>query len=213
MEFTSDTAGLVIAAVLAYLILSSIFKSRSTEGPDEIVANIHGWNWDPNEYAKNGAHSTLQDCEQSFTGDMDSIGCLFAYCDNLAWFGDKQELLSFVESDYVYLTDKYSSRDQQTSSYDVIVESYEKVVIPALDDLQQKDNWSVEDIKKILCTFSSREEKNFQWFTFKYLCHEGDDIFSFRKDFRLSEDGESHDGPIKDDELDEFKEHMSSVWQ
>jgi len=208
MEFTSGTLGLVVAALLAYIILSSMFKYFSAKGPDEIVSNIDGWDYNPKEYAENAAHSALQDCEQSFTGEMDSIGCIFGDSANPAWFSNKLELLSFIESDYLYVTQKYLNRDQKNYSYEAMTVSYEELVITSLEGLQGKDNWGVEDIKRILSKFDSAKKDDFLWFTFKDLCYGGKDIFCFREDFRIFQGGESYDIPIRDDELEEFQAYM-----
>jgi hypothetical protein len=213
MDLTFNELGLVIAVLLFCTIIYVFFytPSSSSEGSRGEMANVDEWKWDPKEYTENGAYESLLDHGNSFTGEMNSIGFMFSctYSPNPAWFSSKEQFLDFIETSYLYLTDKYRNLDKEFNSLEHIEAVYENVVIAKLVELQKQNAWSVDDVIKILKNFSSSEEDEIGWFTFRYVCYEGDDVYCFREDFRSDDGGDTNDAPISDDELEAFKVFMA----
>ena len=223
MDLVPLSIAIVLSLLLAYVVLSSLFDffskdSRSpphlgslTGDPNEIEAKRYGWDtWSPHDRNLHGASLALEDLQSGFTGSMESIGCMFSCTnsENPAWFGKREQLIDFVESDYLFLTHKYMNRDKEPNSLEYLEASYEDIVISRLKTLQEKDNWGVDDVIKILKKFSPCEQDDIEWFTFKYICYEGDDENCFREDFRSTDGEYVNDAPINDDELEEFKAYM-----
>ena len=115
----------------------------------------------------------------------------------------------FQSSSYLYITPTYLNRDPENCSLENIDSTYEKTVVSALSNLGDEDDWGVDDVKKILNKFFKNAEEDFQWFTFKSICYEKDDINRFREDFRSFQDREPNTDPIKTCELEDFKQYIA----
>ncbi|MDC0092042.1 hypothetical protein OAI21_00210 [Oceanospirillaceae bacterium] len=203
--------GFIAGGIAILFVLMAIF---STSDPNEMEAKKYGWDtWTPHDPLNHGADMTVMDHVNNFNGDMNSIGCIFDYTNELkpAWFNNKEDFLEFIESSYLYITPTYLNRDPENCSLENIDSTYEKTVVSALSNLGDEDDWGVDDVKKILNKFFKNAEEDFQWFTFKSICYEKDDINRFREDFRSFQDREPNTDPIKTCELEDFKQYIAQL--
>ena len=231
MDLVPLSIAIVLSLLLAYVVLSSLFDLFSKDSrsppllgslsgdPNEIEAKRYGWDtWTPHDSSVHGADMAHTDQQGSFDGELASIGCFFNWnvSDHPAWFADKHDLISFLEDDYLYLTGKYSSTNQDREYGEVVESEYQKIVCDGLLELEKQDDatWGISDILAIVETFS--EDDGFVWFTFEDVCYGEADSWSHRERFRWNGqrdiEQDIDDSPILDGELDEFKEYMSSIY-
>jgi len=210
-SFFLSIGGFIAGGIAILFVLMAIF---ATSDPNEMEAKKYGWDtWTPHDPLEHGAYLTVMDHINNFNGDMDSIGCIFDYTNELkpAWFHNRKDFIEFIESSYLYLTQAYLDKDPENCGLDDIESTYEKTVVSALSNLGDDDDWGVDDVKKILNKFFKNAEEDFQWFTFKSICYEKDDINRFREDFRSFQDMEHNTGPIKASELEDFRHYIAQL--
>lgn len=152
-SFFLSIGGFIAGGIAILFVLMAIF---STSDPNEMEAKKYGWDtWTPHDPLNHGADMTVMDHVNNFNGDMNSIGCIFDYTNELkpAWFNNKEDFLEFIESSYLYITPTYLNRDPENCSLENIDSTYEKTVVSALSNLGDEDDWGVDDVKKILNKF------------------------------------------------------------
>ena len=217
LGFIVGIGGLILGGIV---ILFVIVWIMATSDPNEMEAKKYGLDtWTPHDPSIHGADMAHTDQQGSFGGEMDSIGCFFNWnvSDHPAWFADKHNLISFLEEDYLYLTEKYSSINQDRAYGEAVESEYQKIVCDGLLELEKQDDatWGISDILAIVEAFS--KDDGFVWFTFEDVCYGKADSWSYRERFRWNGqrdiEQDIDDSPILDGELDAFKEYMSSVWQ